>query len=43
MVESSTKPLVLVMGTLGVGKSTLLNRISGMVPFEAKDDPKGVT
>ena len=45
MVEPAydEKPIVLVLGTLGVGKSTVLNRISGGNHFEAKDSPERVT
>ena len=45
MVESTSnsKPIVLAMGTLGVGKSTVLNRILGSEKFECSDRPTGVT
>ena len=45
MVESTShsKPIVLAMGTLGVGKSTVLNRILGSAKFECSDRPTGVT
>ena len=48
MVEAlgpNQKQTVTVMGTLGVGKSTLLNRVSGMAedPFVASMQTKGCT
>ncbi len=41
--EAISKPLVLAMGTLGVGKSTVLNRIIGSDMFTANRSVAGVT
>jgi len=41
MVESNTK--VIVIGTLGIGKSTLMNVISGAKPFETSNQASGCT
>ena len=37
MVESNNKPVVMVIGTLGTGKSTVLNRLIGEDVFQTGD------
>jgi predicted GTPase len=43
MVESTNKPVVIVIGTLGTGKSTVLNRLIDKNEFETSGEVDGCT
>lgn len=42
-MESESKAKVIVIGTLGIGKSTVMNKISDGQTFNTSDEPEGCT
>ena len=42
-MEGNRKINIIILGTLGIGKSTVMNRMTGSEPFKASDKASGVT